>query len=75
MNKKQYISPSLTVEYAKVQTYLHSVSNTKNNMAAPDLGNGDVGLSGALTLDTNEGGSDVSFGKERGDNGPWESLW
>lgn len=79
MNKKQYISPSSTVVYANVQTYLHGIYNTTNQMAAPDLRNDDVSLSGTLGLDKNEEAAGVTFSNQRGgfgsDSGPWESLW
>lgn len=75
MNKKQYISPSSVVVYTKVQAYLHTVSDTTNNLAMPDVTNDDVGLTGKLGFDNNEEGSDVEFAKGRSDNGPWESIW
>jgi len=75
MNKKQYMSPSVFVKGTNVQTFLHQASNNTVNTAAVDVTTSTVGVTGALELDNNEENKDVSFAKERSDNGPWESIW
>lgn len=77
MNKKLYITPISVVKVSHVQTYLHNFTKDSVNTAAFDVTVNDVGFNpSSSTIDINNEASDkVSFGKERGDSGPWESIW
>lgn len=77
MNKKLYITPVSVVKVSHVQTYLHNFTKDPVNTAASDVNLTDVGFTDkSSTIGINNGATGtVSFGKERGDSGPWESIW
>lgn len=76
MKKKVYMTPVSEVKISHIQTYLHNFTKDPVNMAAPDLNTGDVGFGEGNGIGLNNDASGtVSFGKDRGDSGPWESIW